>query len=74
VGGVIFTGTGANNAEGLFVVKQNEARIFAQVKESRVVFRMPKEAIKLNAIPEILLLHKISSRIINFCAQATENP
>ncbi len=63
--GVIMTGMGADGAKGLLEMKEEGAFTIAQDERSCVVFGMPKEAIKLNAVNEILALDQISTYIIN---------
>jgi two-component system, chemotaxis family, protein-glutamate methylesterase/glutaminase len=46
-------------------MKQTGACTIAQDEKSCVVFGMPKEAIKLNAVDEILPLELISRHIIS---------
>ncbi len=63
--GVILTGMGSDGAAGMLEMKQEGAFTIAQDEKSCVVFGMPKEAIKLNAVQEILSLNQISPFIIN---------
>jgi two-component system chemotaxis response regulator CheB len=62
--GIIMTGMGSDGAKGLLEMKQAGAGTIAQDEASCVVFGMPKEAIKLNAVDRILPLEKISSYIL----------
>lgn len=62
--GVILTGMGADGAQGMLKMKEGGARTIAQDEESCVVFGMPKEAIKLNAIDRVAPLGQISNEII----------
>ncbi|OFX88756.1 MAG: chemotaxis response regulator protein-glutamate methylesterase [Bacteroidetes bacterium GWF2_33_16] len=64
--GVILTGMGDDGARGLLEMKQNGAFTIAQDEKSCVVFGMPKEAIKLNAVDKILHLDMINNSILNF--------
>ena len=52
--GVIMTGMGDDGAQGLAAMHQAGARTLAQDEESCVVFGMPKEAIRLGAVDEVL--------------------
>jgi two-component system chemotaxis response regulator CheB len=63
--GVIMTGMGADGAAGLLEMKQEGAFTIAQDEKSCIVFGMPKEAIKLNGVSEILPLDHITPYIIN---------
>lgn len=58
--GIIMTGMGDDGARGLSEMKEAGAFTVAQDEESCVVFGMPKEAIKLNAVNRILPLEQIS--------------
>ena len=62
--GVILTGMGSDGAEGLLEMKQTGAATIAQDEMSCVVFGMPKEAIKLNAVDKVLPLEQIASEIV----------
>lgn len=63
--GIIMTGMGDDGAKGLLEMKQAGAYTIAQDEKSCVVFGMPKEAIKLNAVDKVLPLDLIS-RYINY--------
>ncbi len=56
---VILTGMGDDGAKGMLALKEKGAFTIAQDEESCVVFGMPKEAIKLNAVKKIVPLLKI---------------
>lgn len=62
--GIIMTGMGDDGAKGLLEMKEAGARTIAQDEQSCVVFGMPKEAIKLNAVDKIMHLNKMASYII----------
>ncbi len=62
--GVILTGMGSDGARGMLKMKEAGARTIAQDEESCIVFGMPKEAIKLNAVDRVVSLEKISNEII----------
>ncbi len=62
--GVILTGMGADGAQGMLKMKEAGSRTIAQDEESCVVFGMPKEAIKLNAVDRVVPLGRISDEII----------
>jgi len=62
--GIIMTGMGDDGARGLLEMKEAGARTIAQDEQSCVVFGMPKEAIKLDAVDKILSLGKIAPYII----------
>jgi two-component system, chemotaxis family, protein-glutamate methylesterase/glutaminase len=62
--GVILTGMGADGAQGMLKMKEAKAKTIAQDEASCVVFGMPKEAIKLNAVDRIVPLERVSREII----------
>jgi len=62
--GVIMTGMGDDGAQGMLEMKQNGAFNIAQNEASCVVYGMPKEAVKRNAVDEILPLNQIARRVI----------
>jgi two-component system chemotaxis response regulator CheB len=64
--GVIMTGMGADGATGLLKMKGAGARTIAQDEESCVVFGMPKEAIKVGAVDEVVPLNNIPETIFSF--------
>lgn len=66
--GVIMTGMGADGAMGLLSMKKAGAMTVAQDEESCVVFGMPKEAIKLDAVDKIVSLEKIPGAIISMAS------
>lgn len=57
--GIIMTGMGDDGARGLKEMRDAGASTFAQDEASCVVFGMPKEAIKLNAVEQVLALDGI---------------
>jgi len=62
--GVLLTGMGADGAKGMLSLYQAGAYTIAQDEESCVVFGMPKVAIKLGAVHEVVALANISQAII----------
>ncbi len=63
--GVLLTGMGADGAKGMLAMRENGAVTMAQDEETSVVFGMPKEAIKLGCVDEIVPLQNIAREIIN---------
>ncbi len=61
--GVIMTGMGDDGARGMKEMKDAGAYNIAQDEESCVVFGMPKEAIKLNAVDKVLPLSRIARAV-----------
>lgn len=58
--GIILTGMGKDGAEGLLEMKKNGAYTIAQDEQSCIVFGMPKEAIALGGVDDILPLNNIA--------------
>jgi two-component system, chemotaxis family, protein-glutamate methylesterase/glutaminase len=67
--GIILTGMGADGAQGLLAMKQAGAFTIAQDEASCVVFGMPKEAIRLNAVDNVVPLDKIAQIALNRIAK-----
>ncbi len=66
--GVILTGMGKDGAAGMLEMKRAGAHNFAQDEASCVVFGMPKEAIALGAVDEIVPLQEMASRVMKHLA------
>lgn len=64
--GIIMTGMGDDGARGLKEMHDAGARTLAQDEASCVVFGMPKEAIKLGGVDQVMPLRQISSAIVGF--------
>ncbi|MCX8011587.1 MAG: CheB methylesterase domain-containing protein, partial [Desulfobacterota bacterium] len=62
--GVLLTGMGSDGAKGMLSLYQTGAYTIAQDEESCVVFGMPKVAISLGAVHEVVPLTNISQVII----------
>jgi two-component system chemotaxis response regulator CheB len=71
--GIIMTGMGDDGAKGLLEMKDAGALTIAQDENSCVVFGMPKEAIKLDAVSKVLPLEQIAP-FIRTCSKANELP
>jgi two-component system chemotaxis response regulator CheB len=63
--GILMTGMGQDGAWGLKALHQAGAYTIAQDEASSVIFSMPKAAIELNAVDEILDLNQIAPRLIS---------
>lgn len=61
---VILTGMGADGAKGMVELHQAGARTIAQDEDTSIVFGMPKAAIELGAIDEVLPLERIPQGIV----------
>ncbi|AGX87591.1 protein-glutamate methylesterase/protein-glutamine glutaminase [Candidatus Symbiobacter mobilis] len=68
--GIIMTGMGDDGARGMKVMHDTGARTIAQNEETCVVFGMPKEAIKLQAVDDILPLESMARAILQFDSRA----
>ncbi len=67
--GVIMTGMGDDGAKGMLEMKESGAPLtIAQDEATSVVFGMPQEAIKLNAVDKILPLDGIAGALLRSCA------
>ncbi|HQU86590.1 MAG TPA: chemotaxis response regulator protein-glutamate methylesterase [Pyrinomonadaceae bacterium] len=67
--GVILTGMGADGATGMLQMHETGAKTIAQDEDSCVVFGMPKEAIKVGAVDEIMPLQQIPQGIFQLLKQ-----
>jgi len=63
--GIILTGMGDDGARGLLEMKEAGAATIAQDEKTCVVFGMPKEAIRLNAVDDVLPITQIATHSIN---------
>ncbi len=63
--GAILTGMGSDGAGGLLNMRKSGAHTIAQDEASSVVFGMPKEAIELNAVEQIMPLSDIAKTMIH---------
>jgi two-component system chemotaxis response regulator CheB len=64
--GIIMTGMGDDGARGLKEMHDAGARTIAQDEASCVIFGMPKEAIKLDAVDQTMALEQIPVAIVGF--------
>jgi len=62
--GIIMTGMGDDGARGLKEMRAAGAQTIAQDEQSCVVFGMPKEAIRMDAVDRILSLHELPRAIL----------
>jgi two-component system chemotaxis response regulator CheB len=68
--GALLTGMGDDGAKGMLEMKQAGAFNIAQDESTSVVFGMPREAILLNAVDQVLPLDQIPGALINRLAVA----
>jgi two-component system, chemotaxis family, protein-glutamate methylesterase/glutaminase len=62
--GVLLTGMGADGAKGLLEMKEANAFTIAQDEATCVVFGMPREAILLGAVDQVLALNRIPAALL----------
>lgn len=62
--GVILTGMGKDGAQGLLEMRNAGAWTIAQDERTSVVFGMPKEAVALGAVCEVLPLERIAGAMV----------
>lgn len=68
--GVILTGMGSDGADGLKEMHDAGAKTIAQNEDSCVVFGMPKEAIKRDAVDHVVDINDIGHKIIDIMADS----
>jgi two-component system chemotaxis response regulator CheB len=68
--GALLTGMGADGAEGLLKMKRAGARTIAQDEASCIVFGMPREAIRMGAVDQVLPLNRIAGELMAWSAVA----
>lgn len=68
--GVILTGMGSDGARGMLEMKQANAFNIAQDEASSIVFGMPREAILLNAVDQVLPLNRIPEALLQRLSSA----
>ncbi|MFD1801140.1 chemotaxis response regulator protein-glutamate methylesterase [Mixta tenebrionis] len=63
--GAILTGMGHDGAQGLLAMRKAGARTLAQSEKTCVVYGMPREAVALDGVDEIVDLDQMCQRILN---------
>lgn len=63
--GVMLTGMGNDGVQGMKVMKQGGARIFAQNEETCVVYGMPKAVVDAGIADKILAIEEIVGEMVN---------
>ena len=64
--GVVLTGMGTDGAEGLKKLKAVSGRVIAQDEKTSAIFGMPKAAIDLRIVDQILPIEEIGSQLIRW--------
>lgn len=67
--GILLTGMGQDGAQGMKLMKEKGWLTIAQDQASSVVYGMPKAAVLLQAVTEVLPLNKIATRLITLCGK-----
>ena len=67
---IMLTGMGDDGARGMKLLHDQGARTIAQDEASCVVFGMPKEAIALGAVDEVMPIGQVARAILTFDARA----
>lgn len=70
--GLLLTGMGRDGAHGLKAMYEAGAYTIAQDEASSLIFSMPKAAIELNAVKEVLGLNQIATRLRNLTERIPE--
>ena len=68
--GVMLTGMGKDGAAAMLEMRQAGAYNFAQDETSCVVFGMPREAIALGAVDEVIPLAKMAEQVLAYLGVA----
>lgn len=69
--GVILSGMGSDGTQGLLKMKQQGAMTIAQDEATSVVFGMPKVAIGLGAVQEVLPIDEIAPRLLRLAGASS---
>lgn len=62
--GVVLTGMGSDGAEGMKEIKHNGGRTIVSNEETSLIFGMPKSAIDLGVVDEVVPIYDIPTRIV----------
>lgn len=71
--GILLTGMGRDGADGLLAIQQEGGLTIGQDEKTSVVFGMPKEAILLGAVSEILPITAIASFLVQKVIHSVNN-
>jgi two-component system chemotaxis response regulator CheB len=61
--GVVLTGMGEDGARGLLAIKDAGGQTFAQDEATSVVYGMPRAAVELGAVQQVLPLTKLAEAV-----------
>jgi two-component system chemotaxis response regulator CheB len=64
--GIVLTGMGKDGAKGLLEMKNAGAYTLAQNEETCTVYGMPKEAVRLGAVNQVVALENMASHLLNY--------
>tara|TARA_Y100000758_G_scaffold49589_1_gene31851 strand:- start:333 stop:599 length:267 start_codon:yes stop_codon:yes gene_type:complete len=67
--GVLLTGMGKDGGQGMLTMQQHGALTIAQDEASCVVFGMPKEAIRLCGVSEVVPMDDVAARLVSHMKQ-----
>ena len=67
--GVLLTGMGVDGASGLLTMRQAGSHTLAQDEASSVVYGMPRAAVALGAVDQIVSLNNIAAYLLNLARQ-----
>ena len=65
--GVVLTGMGNDGAEGALRIKDAGGEVIVESEKTCIVFGMPREAINVNCVDEVLNLEDIPAEIVRRC-------
>ena len=68
--GIMLTGMGKDGAMGMLEMRQAGAYNLAQDEASCVVFGMPREAIAVGAVDEVVPIQEMTQRVLNKLMQS----
>lgn len=72
--GVILTGMGADGAKGLLAMRESGAYTIGQDEETCVVYGMPREAVRMGAVMDVLPLHRIAGALVKYMKRKVLEP
>jgi two-component system, chemotaxis family, protein-glutamate methylesterase/glutaminase len=72
--GVLLTGMGVDGARGLLAMREQGARTIAEDERSCVVYGMPREAVKMGAAEEVILLPDLAARVMAMLRERNAPP